>query len=246
MHNGKKWTSEELSLVLNMYSKMTFGKMHSRNPDVIRLAEHLGRTPGSVAMKLVNFAAIDPRLARAGLSGCSHLDHQIWEEYFHNEAMIAESERIMATVMKDDYTETTITDMDFFAENREIMTNARIRQDFFREAVLSNFNDQCCITGIDRKELLVASHIIPWANDADNRLNPQNGLCLNALHDRAFDRGLITLDDALVVVVSPQLPRTKQLSLILDYEGRQITKPEKFMPGRQFLAFHRKNVFLTG
>lgn len=246
MHNGKKWTSEELSLVLNMYSKMAFGKMHSRNHDIIRLAKHLKRTPGSVAMKLVNFASIDPQLDRAGLKGCSRLDHQVWEEYFHNEAMIAESERIMAAVLKDDDVGATIPETDFFSENRETMTNARVRQDFFRAAVLSNFNDRCCITGIDRKELLVASHIIPWASDAGNRLNPQNGLCLNALHDRAFDRGLITLDEALAVVVSPRLQRTKRLSLILDYEGLQIAKPEKFMPGGQFLAFHRENVFLAG
>jgi putative restriction endonuclease len=30
-------------------------------------------------------------------------------------------------------------------------------------------------------------------------------MCLNALHDRAFDRGLITFDNDLRVVVSPEI-----------------------------------------
>jgi len=51
-------------------------------------------------------------------------------------------------------------------------------------------------------ELLIASHIIPWARDDKNRMNPANGLCLNALHDKAFDKGLITITPDFVVRIS--------------------------------------------
>ena len=50
--NRKPWREEELLLALNLYSKLQFGQLYSRNPTIIRLAEYLGRTPGSVAMKL--------------------------------------------------------------------------------------------------------------------------------------------------------------------------------------------------
>lgn len=36
-----------------------------------------------------------------------------------------------------------------------------------------------------------------------HRLDPQNGIALNALHDKAFDRGLITFDTELRLVCSP-------------------------------------------
>ncbi len=243
MANGKRWTKEELQLVLNLYSRTAFGRLHQTNPDIRRLAVYLGRTPGSVAMKLCNFAAIDPLLPRAGLRGCSRLDHETWQEYFHNEEMIITSDRRLQSILQGTDAKMIIPETDFFAENKESFTYTRTRQNFFRDVVLSNFNDQCCITGINSKELLVASHIIPWTKDANNRLNPQNGLCLNALHDRAFDRGLITLDEALTVVVSKQLPRQKQLALILDYEGKKISTPDRFMPGKQFLEYHRDNIF---
>ncbi|HRF38987.1 MAG TPA: hypothetical protein PK198_09360, partial [Saprospiraceae bacterium] len=55
MKKGQKlWTREELILAINLYCKTPFGKLHSRNPDVIQLSKLLGRTPSSIAYKLVN------------------------------------------------------------------------------------------------------------------------------------------------------------------------------------------------
>ena len=70
--------------------------------------------------------------------------------------------------------------------------NQRVGQDFFRRAVLANYEETCCITGIADPRLLTASHIKPWGKDSDNRHNPANGLLLSATLDRAFDRGLIS------------------------------------------------------
>lgn len=52
------------------------------------------------------------------------------------------------------------------------------------------------------KELLIASHIIPWGKDEKNRLNPMNGLLLNALHDKAFENGLITIAEDYTIKIS--------------------------------------------
>lgn len=56
------WTREEFILALNLYLKIPFGKMHSRNPEIQKLARLIGRTDNSVALRLVNFAACDPEL----------------------------------------------------------------------------------------------------------------------------------------------------------------------------------------
>ena len=68
-------------------------------------------------------------------------------------------------------------------------------QYFFRLAVLNSYENKGCITGLPYTELLVASHIKPW-KDSDlkvEKTNPMNGLSLNALYDKAFDKGLITI-----------------------------------------------------
>ena len=77
-------------------------------------------------------------------------------------------------------------------------------------AVMSAYNGRCCITGLSLSGLLVASHIIPWSHDRDNRVNPRNGLLLSALHDKAFDTGLITIKDFDMTVRVSAVPSGKQ------------------------------------
>jgi putative restriction endonuclease len=77
----KKWTREQLLEVLDLYPKLDFGQMHARNPDIIALAQKLGRGENSVAMKLCNFASLDPVLTQKGLSGVSRLDKEVWDEW---------------------------------------------------------------------------------------------------------------------------------------------------------------------
>ena len=95
--------------------------------------------------------------------------------------------------------------------------------------------------------LLVASHIVPWSQDKANRLNPSNGLCLSAIHDRAFDKGLIALSDDLKVLVSEQLKRQNDpfiAEVLLPLEGRTIVVPERFSPKAEFVTWHRNTLFV--
>jgi len=89
-------------------------------------------------------------------------------------------------------------------DETEILRSVTVRrgQDFFRNAVLAAYRGRCCITGLPARDLLRASHIIPWRTDVKSRLDPTNGLCLNALYDVAFDVGLLTVDEGLKVVFS--------------------------------------------
>ena len=124
----------------------------------------------------------------------------------------------------------------------------RIRrlQAAFRSVVLDCYGHRCCMCDVDVDALLTAGHIIPWSHDRSNRLNPRNGLCLCALHDRAFDRGLISLSDDFKVIVSDELDSSDSVTVarqFQDIEGRPLRAPSRFPPDRIFLEFHRSRIF---
>src|SRR5260221_13952794 len=109
---GETWTREEQLLAFNLYCKLPFGQYHHRNPYIIKLAEALGRTPGAVAMKLGNFASLDPYHQKRGVKGLSHTsnaDKAIWDEFQNdwNKAAI-ESESLFEKIVP--YAPSDITD----------------------------------------------------------------------------------------------------------------------------------------
>jgi putative restriction endonuclease len=254
MVKGKPWSREDLMVAMNVYCKMPFGQFHARNPVLIELAGRMGRSPSSLAMKLCNFASLDPiHQARGvkGLSGASQADREIWAEFqgdWENEAF--ESEELLAALRGQSVeaqAKIPLRELPKEGLERERVVRQRVNQHFFRSAVLAAYNFRCCITGLAVPELLVASHVIPWAENKATRVNPANGLCLNALHDRAFDRGLITLSDELRVMVSPtlrNLPEQPEVKTwLLDFDGASVRQPERFLPDLEFLAWHRRHRF---
>ena len=103
------------------------------------------------------------------------------------------------------------------------------------------------MSGLSEPRLLIASHIVPWSRDEKNRLNPSNGLCLSALHDKAFDKGMLTLDNDFRVVLASRITRSEDAfirDVLRPLAGQKITLPERFVPDRSFLATHRELVFL--
>ena len=249
---GKNWTRQQLLVAFRLYCQMPFGKMHSRNPDIIKYAEYIGRTPSALAMKLSNIASLDPVITssgRKGLRGASEADRNMWKEMRNNwDAFVLDSEKILEEVRSGSGHENDLNmkPVDYSGQNKSIRTTARVGQSFFRNAVLSAYDGKCCITGLSDKRLLVASHIIPWREDESNRLNPRNGLLLSMLHDKAFDLGIITINDDMTIQVSKKdiVHDNYFKSSIELYDGEQITLPEKFQPNTDFLTFHRENVFL--
>lgn len=221
----KPWDRTELLLAMNLYCRIPFGRQHSHAPEVIKLAGALGRTPGSVAMKLNNFTSLDPEeKARGikGLPGASKLDRQIWDQFHADwEEMAAESELIWKQLVENqDLPPSLEKPVEALEEKmysndtlklpigptESIRTQkVRLAQGFFRRAVLAAYLGRCCISDIPIPELLVASHILPWALFPEQRTNPCNGLCLSRLHDAAFDEGLVTFDEDYRLVLSRRL-----------------------------------------
>lgn len=250
----RPWTRDELLVAINLYCKTPFGRIHIRNPEIIVLAKLLGRTPGSVSYKLANFASIDENLDRKGASNVGKLDRAVWAEFFADwDGMVFESERRMAALKEKSLEEVAREEAATEGEDivlpegktREAVVRLRVNQGFFRRTVLSSYDGACCITGLAVPELLVGSHIVPWAADAGNRTNPRNGLCLNVLHDKAFDRGLIAVDESYRVVVSSRVRKLglEQARAVLEVEGAALRMPRRFLPDPGLLAWHRENVF---
>ena len=249
-------------VALNIYHKLNFGQLHARQPVVVQLAERLGRNANSVAMKLCNLASLDPALkirGIRGLAGASSLDRAMWEE-FHanlNEVVPASEEALRTLFAAKNNRDLEVIPSEGIRFRKvppsgptEIVSSVKQRrgQEYFRDAVLNNFGGRCGITQLAVRELVIASHILPWGLYPAERLNVRNGLALSRLHDAAFDRGLITFDDHLQLQLSPRLKAELSQRSIAEnfgaYNGEALKLPEDAaLPDPVFLAEHRTKVF---
>jgi putative restriction endonuclease len=253
----RSWGRDELLVAFNLYCRTPFGRLHRQNPQIIALAEALGRTPSSVAMKLCNFASLDPiHRARGvtGLSGASKADAEVFGEFSTNWASAAtESEAaierlqlrpLVSSEEVEAYSQTPIGP----TEAPRIIMIRRV-QSLFRATVLASYDSTCAISGINVPGLLNASHIIPWSQSESRRIDPRNGIALSALHDRAFDRGLISIDKNFCVIVSGRLrvgkPTTIHREALLAIDGHPLRLPSRFKPDLDALLWHRQHVFVA-
>jgi predicted restriction endonuclease len=206
-------------------------------------------------MKMCNFARFDPILRDRNVKGLEHgskQDEAIWKEFHENwEGLAFESQRAIAGFRgersKEIVDEEVLLDSDVPTEAQKSV-RVRLVQRFFRETVLSSYNFSCAICRLNLPMLLNASHIIPWSADKTRRADPQNGLSLCVLHDRAFDRGLIAIDDSFRIILSGQArvaraPKLHRVGL-LEIEGKKLILPDRFRPDKIAFAYHRENVFL--
>ena len=247
----KVWTHEELIIAFNLYCKTPFGRIHINNPDIVSLAKLIKRTPYAVSWKLANFASLDTSIKQKGASHGGKADTRVYEEFCDDwERLGFESEKLLAEFLGKPLVEVAEIDNSTLpkeGKEREAAVKIRVNQSFFRRTILASYESKCCITGLTVTDLLIASHIVPWSNDTVNRLNPRNGLCLNSLHDKAFDKGLITVTPEYRIKVSTRLMDAASEPVIDDYfksfDGKEISLPSKFTPAVEFLAYHNENVF---
>lgn len=253
--SGKLWTREELVLALHLYLQLPFGKLHSRTKEIIHLANILNRTPGSVAMRLNNFASVDPFHKQRGIEGLPGGRKQvepIWNEFINNkENLLFESEKILAEkenkTIEEKYPELLSDTNHYQGEIRIREIKTRVNQHVFRRIVIANYAGKCAITGIDIPELLLASHIVPWSKNTNERLNPENGICLSALYDKAYDKGYIGINEKYEILLSNSLQIKKKESYYDNHfsnlHGAKIVLPKKYYPRKEFLQYHLDTIF---
>lgn len=268
----RDWNREDTLIALRLYCRMPFGRLHSKNPEIIALAKQIRRTPSAVGKKACNFASLDPAQRKRGIKGlanASNLDRVIWAEFEANpESIAAEAEAAYelqfpvtlprprlggegqgaGASFEESLPPDAAPDVELPAGPTDIerLIRARRVQGFFRATVLTSYKNRCAVTGLNVPELLNASHIIPWSANVARRADPRNGLCLNALLDRAFDRGLFTFDKDLRILISNRLTLAPDVVEILAPGGlpsRRLQLPGRFTPDPAALEFHRTNVF---
>jgi len=249
-----KWSRDELILAFNLYCRTPFGRIHTGNSEIVQLAQAIGRTPSAVSWKMVNFASLDPSITSTGRVGATHGskgDAAVWAEFSEDwDSLAIESEGLLAQIEGRSLPE-VLTQEEAATlpegKTREALVKVRIGQSFFRASVLAAYDFRCCISGLAVPDLLNASHIVPWSKDSAQRTNPSNGLCLNAVLDRAFDRGLLTVLPDQTVQVS-NLIMTKQAEeaitpLLAQYHGAKIKVPRRFAPDPALLVWHNEKAF---
>ena len=133
-------------------------------------------------------------------------------------------------------------------EGKSKLKEVQVRQNqhIFRKMILSIYQGQCCLTGLPVQEVLRASHITAWAKDKKNRMNPENGLCLSATYDAAFDRHLISFDEDYRLIFAQSLKEHYTNEAFKEQfqrlHGKRITMPVKFLPSQELLAKHREHL----
>lgn len=211
-----------------MYCKIPFKNSRKTHPTIIKYADIIGRSPSALNMKIGNFGRLDPELKKRGITGLIHsskTEEDVWNEFQGNwDELAYESEKIIASFQGLKIEE--VSDIKILPKGlvKERIVKTRVNQSFFRSSVLSAYNSTCCISGIKIPELLIVSHIIPWKEDIE-KTSSQNGLCVNSLHDQAFNKGLISINTNYRIVISKYL---------LDYE--------KNNPTQYFTAFNKKKI----
>ena len=252
---SSRWTRNELIIAFNLYCKLPFGQIDQGNPVVIALANLVDRTPAALAWKLANFARLDPALRARGIKGASHGSKgevDVWEEFNNNwDSLAFESERLLANLTHQSVEKLNGLNEDELPKEgveRERLVRVRVNQRFFRSTILTSYESRCCITGLAIPTLLAASHIAPWAKNPNNRMNPRNGLCLNLLHHKAFDEGLITITPEFRLRLSPSLLTSRAddaySTLFERYNNQPVRLPRRFLPDNVLLAWHNKAVFV--
>ncbi|UFH55025.1 HNH endonuclease [Spirosoma sp. KNUC1025] len=243
------WTRNELIVVFNLYLKLPFGKLDKRTKEVQELSQIIGRTDNAVSMRLNNFAHVDPYHQQRGIVGLANGVRQvqpIWDEFINNqEELIFESERILAEyrheTIEEAYPEIAFNLKDLKGEVKIRAVKTRVNQSVFRQMILKTYESRCAISGIDLPKLLVAGHIKPWAEDEHNRLNPENGICLSNLYDRAYEKGLICIDTDYKLLLSKRLKDyiTKDFyqHFFGCFEYQPVRLPKSYLPKKEFLEY---------
>jgi HNH endonuclease len=241
------WTRDETLVAFNVFCRTPFGRLHARNREIIEVAERLGRTPSALAMKCCNLAAFDARLAARGIKGLpktSRVDEDVWNEFReHPEDLTFECEQAYARLLgRQLRAEPEVVWEDVQGLDRSAVTRVRVNQHFFRSLVISGYRGRCAVCELPITALLVASHIVPWCVDMGARMNPENGICLCVIHDRAFDRGLLMINADYRISVDSSLAELGSSGPVVDfflkYDGRNIFLPDRWLPAPMFLNRH--------
>lgn len=89
---------------------------------------------------------------------------------------------------------------------RSGLVTSRVGQGAYRKRIIHRWEYKCAVTNFNKLDILIASHIVPWAQSNDNeRLDVHNGILLSPTYDALFDKHLITFDNKGKIILSDQI-----------------------------------------
>ena len=247
-HAGQPWTREEMILALDLYFRIPFGQIHKTNPDIIKLADFIGRSPSSVGMRLGNYAACDPAIIAAGLHGLDgggDACREYWNEFSAHRGKLRDAAiECRARIIEIDdnlgIVPSHVSEWDSFVDE---LYNIR-----FQNIVKKNYQDRCAISGLNLPQCLVGCHIIPLDVDKDLAYKANNGICLNILYARPYMEGLIGIDPDYRIHFSSKLQAhclDSGYHLYKRYEGKQLLLNSVIVkPDPHLLERHMDTIFL--
>lgn len=256
-----RWSRDEFMLVMNLYTKLRYGQFNYRNVEVIKLSQLIGKTAGAVAFKLVHLSRQDPKhkdrvkgLANSGKNAVEMYNEfaDNWDEMFYqSEVLLAKYQNKTIEQLALDARQIDELEKDLLTgkegKDKYQLVKTRVNQSLFRKVVVNNYSNSCTICSLDIKDLLVASHILKWSENSYNRLNPENGLCLCSIHDKAFELGYIGINTDYKILISDEIRQSKEIetftSLFGRHENKFIRLPDKFYPNVNFLESHLESTF---
>ena len=210
----------------------------------------------------IAFAEIDKDLFELLLNPITRaeLENVLLNTYFPNTRANYQfgvvSKYDIETVIKDqilnDTKEEYQTLMNHIAEElteNEIEEERFIRGSVFKREVPKIYQNQCCISGMriestTNAQMIDACHIVPFSISNDDTVS--NGISLSPNLHRAYDRGLITINEDYIVRISPVVRENETPFSISQFAGRRIILPEnkKDFPSPENLMWHKKEVFV--
>jgi hypothetical protein len=259
---NRDWSREEFILALDLYVRKQL--LDDHHPDVVELSQLLRdmapeqvdinpnyRNPNGIALRLANFASVDPNYQGKGMRGLSRLGREIWEEYSKNWQQLSAD----AQLIRDGLRSLRYNNIDELASTRKVAESAefeafsqqdeRVRvaadivrrrgQATFRQQLMDAYTRKCCMTDCDAEDALEAAHILKYAGDRSNHV--QNGLLLRADVHTLFDLGLIAVEPSSMTIKLAARIRTSQYASLMD---RQLRTPldGSTRPSRTALRMH--------
>ena len=253
MGKGKPWTREDVIIAYALYCVIPFSKVNNSNQTIKDAAAIMERSPASLKMRICNLAALDPDFlatGRARLASVANLDREVYAEFSSDWQRLSSTAEELLGLPIFDIAEPIYNGPDKRRRKTYAEISDKQARRFFRKSVIAAYEGRCCISGMTIPQMLIASHIKPYAvsDIQTERANPANGLLLNAFYDRAFDQGLMTVLPDLTILISDQVKevytdeRTREWLYAI--EGTKIKRPARFAPNRDLLAYHNEYVFL--
>jgi putative restriction endonuclease len=142
---------------------------------------------------------------------------------------------------------------EYMKEIKELLINKNdeevfLRGSLFKREIPRIYNNRCAISGmrIDSTlsvSMIDACHIIPWSFSNNDSVTNGIALCPN-LH-RAFDRGLIAIDENYKVLVSKSFKEELSSYSIKCFENEEINLPshKNYFPNINNFNWHFENIF---